>query len=96
MRIAEIKETPCQVAEKINFSASEKVVGITIKNQGTSTALTCFGSDSNINQILPGTSESYGIEGYYLDGYVNVTFEAGGVDSLVIKKAVDKGCAPDL
>ncbi len=92
MRIIEFKESPLQVAEKVKFSASEKVVGITIKNQGTSNVLTSFGSDSNINIILPQTSESYGIEGYYMDGYVSIDFEAGGTDSVVIKKAVDKGC----
>lgn len=92
MRVIEFKESIIAKPEQVKISSSEKVVGITIKNQGTSTVLSSFGTDGKFNRILPNTSESYGLEGYFIDGYVVIDFEAGGQNQVIIKKAVDKDC----
>lgn len=92
MRKLEFKEQLVTVAERIDFNADEKVVGITIKNQGTNTITSSFGSTGKMNEILPQASEAYGgLEGYYLTGYVEIDFSGAGTNECIVKIAYDRG-----
>lgn len=92
MRKAEFKELPVNQAERIDFTVDERIIGITIKNQGTNTVVSSFGSSGLLNQILPGNSEAYGgVDGYYLMGYVMIDFTGAGTPSAVVKMLYDRG-----
>lgn len=92
MRKVEVKEQLLSDGDVFTFTEDDRVVGVTIKNQGTSTALTAFGQSQPFNQILPLSSESYGgIAGYLLIGQLSIDFESGGDDSVVLKIFTDKG-----
>ncbi len=74
------------------MGADDKIVGITIKNQGGQTVLSSYGSSGLFNQILPLTSESYGgIEGFYLVGNIELDFDGIGTAEAIVKIAYDQG-----
>jgi hypothetical protein len=92
MNILNIKEEIVSAKQRIDFKAGERVVGITIKNQGSSTVLSSFGTNGKFNKILPLSSEGYGgIPGYYMDGYVELDFDNTGDNEAIIKYFYDKG-----
>lgn len=92
MRKCEPKEQLISDADQLTFTESDRVIGVTLKNQGTSTVKSAFGQSQPFNEILPLSSESYGgIDGYLLIGTLYWDFEAGGTDSMVLKIFTDKG-----
>lgn len=91
MRKLEFKEQIVSAEERIKFEEQDRVVGVTIKNQGTNTVVTSFGSDGTINEILPLSSEAYGLPGYILTGSLKIVFSGAGTSRVILKIAYDKG-----
>lgn len=91
LKIKEDLVTDSNAAEKITFAADDKIVGVTIKNQGASTVVSGFNTESPVNEILPNSSEPYGLDGYYLVGDLKIQFSGVGTNKAIVKYFIDQG-----
>lgn len=77
------------------FSADDRIIGISIKNQGTATAYVSFGSSNPIKRLQADEETEYGnISGgnsvVYIRGFLKYKFDAG-TQALVMTVAYDRG-----
>lgn len=77
--------------KKIEMKASDKVVAVLIKNQGTATVLTGLNSVKAYNKTFPGASMPYGIDNAVMEGFIMIDFEAAGNGECVVITYRDLG-----
>lgn len=89
------KSQVMQAAERIDLKLADKVVAVDLKNQGTAILKSGLNSKA-ITKTLPNATNPYGgVEGYYLEGYIEIDFESAGTPECVATIYSDKGPTED-
>ncbi len=93
LRITKLSDQIVAQKERIQMTEADRIVKISVENQGTLTVMTTLnGGEQGIAQLLPGQEVEYFINGSILTGSLLIDFVGGaGTQAALVTKAYDVG-----
>lgn len=78
-------EMPISAKDRQNYTLADRVVSVSVKNQGTATVLTGWNSESTPNQIAPNAESVWDAgDSAYQEGGLLIDFTGAGTRSVLV------------